>query len=304
MTRLLLRRMVERLGHTCAEAADGVAAWASYQSDIPDVIISDWRMPGLEGPELCRRVRAREAEGTYTYFILLTGLQDREHAIRGLEVGADDYLGKPPDANEIELRLLVAARVSALHQRLAQREAALWQLASTDDLTGLPNRRVAEDRLREYVGLARREAKPLTLAMLDLDHFKRVNDTYGHATGDGVLKAVAQLLREAMREHDVVARWGGEEFLLGLYGAPAAGCMQRVSALLARVRQHAFTAPGGQSIPVTLSAGVAAYPANGTDLDGLVAAADHALYQAKAAGRDRVHLASAHAGRAPHGSSF
>lgn len=296
LTRLKLRRMVERLGHTCTEAEDGLAAWGSYQSEAPEVIISDWSMPGLEGPDLCRRVRAQEGEGAYTYFILLTGMQDREHAVLGLEAGADDYLSKPPDAKDLLLRLLVAARVTGLHHRLALREAALWQLATTDDLTGLPNRRVATDRLREYVHLARREDKPLALAMLDLDHFKRVNDTHGHATGDVVLKEMAQALRGATREHDVVARWGGEEFVVGLYGSPVSGCIQRMCALLASVQEDVFTSPSGESFTVSFSGGVAAYPENGTDLDTLVAAADKALYQAKAAGRARVLAASTQLG--------
>ena len=291
VSRLVLQRALERLGHECVPAADGLQAWEAFQREQPDVVISDWVMPGLEGPELCRRVRASDQQG-YAYFILLTALEDRAHAAAGLEAGADDYLPKPLDRDDLQLRLVVASRVTALHRRLAEREAELRRLAETDELTGLDNRRHAQSTLDQFVHLARRQQQPLAVAIFDLDHFKQVNDVHGHATGDEVLRTMGRLLRESFRGHDVVARWGGEEFLAALYGSDKANGARRLESILDRLRACEFVGADGVRFRVSFSAGVAEFPLDGPDSEALCRAADEALYQAKAAGRARVTVSA------------
>jgi diguanylate cyclase (GGDEF)-like protein len=291
VSRIVLQRALERLGHECRAASDGLEAWTLFQSDPPDVVISDWIMPGLEGPDLCRQVREHDGTGTYTYFILLTALEDKAHAIEGLEAGADDYLAKPLDRGELQLRLLVASRVTELHRRLAEREAELRRLAETDELTGLYNRRYALATITHLMHLASRQGQPLMLSIFDLDHFKQINDQYGHAMGDEVLRTLGALLRRAFRAHDVAARWGGEEFLLALFGSCAQDGCRRLEILLEDLKAHEFTTDDGVVFHVSFSAGVAELPTDGNDVETLIRAADEALYAAKAQGRARIAVA-------------
>src|SRR6267378_2610892 len=184
-TRMMLKSAVERLGHECLTAADGSEAWEIFRAQAPDVIISDWLMPGIEGPELCRLVRAHP--GPYTYFVLLTAFGDRSHALEGMQAGADDYLSKTLDVNDLHLRLIAAERVTVLHKRLADQDARLRSLAEVDQLTQLANRHKSTELVTHLLALARRQNQPLSVVLVDVDHFKQVNDRHGHATGDEVL---------------------------------------------------------------------------------------------------------------------
>src|SRR5919206_4467119 len=184
-TRMILRAAVEKLGHGCLTAADGAEAWEVFRREGADVIISDWLMPGMEGPELCRLVRAHP--GPYTYFILLTAFGDRSHALEGMRAGADDFLPKTLEEDALALRLIAAERVSALHHRLIEQDARLRALAEVDQLTQLSNRHKSTEVLTHLLALATRQQLPLSLAVVDVDHFKQVNDRFGHATGDEVL---------------------------------------------------------------------------------------------------------------------
>jgi diguanylate cyclase (GGDEF)-like protein len=288
-TRMMLRAAVESLGHECFTAADGSEAWELFRAQGADVIISDWLMPGIEGPELCRLVR--EQSGPYTYFILLTAFGDRTHALEGMQAGADDYLPKTLDADDLRLRLIAAERVTALHKRLAEQDARLRSLAEVDQLTQLANRHKSTEMLTHYLALARRQNMPFSLVVIDVDHFKYVNDQYGHATGDEVLQTLGGTLRRAFRDEDVVARWGGEEFLIGLYGMASGDGVARMYRVLEAVRKEPFTSPSSGQFEVTFSAGVAEFPRHGYDLQSLYRAADEALYRAKGAGRARVFAA-------------
>ena len=285
-TRMMLKAAVEALGHECLTAADGTEAWEVFRQHGPNVIISDWLMPGIEGPELCRLVRAHA--GPYTYFILLTAFGDRGHALEGMQAGADDYLPKTLDVDDLRLRLIAAERVSALHKRLAEQDARLRALAEVDQLTQLANRHKSTELLTHFLALAQRQRQPLSVVVIDIDHFKHVNDRHGHATGDEVLRRLGSVLRGSFRSEDVVARWGGEEFLVGMYGMTVADSIARVSAVLEAVRAEVFVGSDGGTFEVSFSAGVAAFPRHGLDLLSLYHAADAALYQAKASGRARV----------------
>jgi diguanylate cyclase (GGDEF)-like protein len=290
-TRMMLKSAVERLGHECLTAADGTEAWELFRSESADVIISDWLMPGMEGPELCRLVRAHP--GPYTYFVLLTAFGDRMHALEGMQAGADDYLSKTLDVDDLNLRLIAAERVSGLHKRLAEQDARLRALAEVDQLTQLANRHKSTEVLTHLLALARRQHVPFSLVVVDVDHFKQVNDRFGHATGDDVLRKLGGTLRRSFRDEDVVARWGGEEFIIGMYGMSAGDCVTRLYRVLDTVQEGSFTAPDGSQFGVTFSAGVAEFPVNGHDLQALYRSADDALYGAKDAGRARVLAAQA-----------
>jgi diguanylate cyclase (GGDEF)-like protein len=291
-TRLMLKTAVERLGHECLTAADGAEAWDLFCSQGADVIISDWLMPGIEGPELCRRVRDRP--GPYTYFVFLTAFGDRSHALEGMQAGADDYLSKTLDVDDLNLRLIAAERVSGLHKRLAEQDARLRSLAEVDQLTQLANRHKSTEMLTQLLSLARRQHVPLSLVVIDVDHFKQVNDRFGHALGDEVLRRLGGILRRSFRDEDVVARWGGEEFLVGMYGTGSADGVTRLYRVLDSVRQEPFASLDGEPFEVTFSAGVAEFPLHGLDLQSLYHSSDTALYAAKAAGRARVVAAEAH----------
>jgi len=284
--RMMLRAAVERLGHECVTAADGTEAWELFRAQGADVIISDWLMPGIEGPELCRLVR--EHTGPYTYFVLLTAFGDRSHALQGMQAGADDYLSKTLDVDDLHLRLVAAERVSALHKRLAEQDARLRALAEVDQLTQLANRHKSTELLTHLLALARRQHTPFSLVVVDVDHFKQVNDRFGHATGDEVLRGLAALLRRSFRDEDVVARWGGEEFVIGMYGMGAGDGVARLYRVLDALKREVFAAPDGSQFGVSFSAGVAEFPRSGIDLQSLYRSADDALYAAKGAGRARI----------------
>jgi diguanylate cyclase (GGDEF)-like protein len=290
-TRMMLRAAVEKLGHECLTAADGSEAWEIFRREGAEVIISDWLMPGIEGPELCRLVRAQP--GPYTYFILLTAFGDYSHALEGMRAGADDFLPKTLEEDALALRLIAAERVSALHRRLIEQDARLRALAEVDQLTQLANRHKSTEVLTHLLALARRQGSPLSLVVLDLDHFKHVNDRYGHATGDEVLRRVAAALRQSFRGEDVVARWGGEEFLVGMYGMGSGDSVARLYRVLEWVRSQSFTVEDGSHLEISFSAGVAEFPHHGLDLHALYRAADEALYRAKNAGRSRIFAADA-----------
>jgi two-component system chemotaxis response regulator CheY len=282
-TVLFLRRILERMGHEVAVANDGVAAWREIQRGDATLLISDWVMPGLDGPELCRRVRALERPG-YLYVILLTSRDRHVDKLEGLRAGADDFLIKPPDPDELAVRLEIAGRILAVHERLARQNAQLAELATVDELTRVKNRRQFRADLERHVGSAVRTGLPLSMIMIDVDHFKQYNDRFGHTAGDELLRAVASVLRGAVRDGDVLARYGGEEFavLLPSTAADAARAVaERLRAALACYRWPLR--------PVTASFGVAtASPTSPGEAVTLVDHADEAMYRSKRNGRDRV----------------
>ncbi len=288
---MMLKSAVERLGHECMTAADGTEAWELFLAEGADMIISDWLMPGIEGPDLCRMVRANP--GPYTYFVLLTAFGDREHALEGMQAGADDYLPKTLDDDDLHRRLIAAERVSGLHKRLAEQDVSLRALAEVDQLTQLANRHKSTETLKHFLALARRKRMPLSLVVIDVDHFKQVNDRYGHATGDDVLRRIAATMRRSFRDEDVVARWGGEVFVIGMYAVGTADSVTRLYRVLDAVRREVFVGPDGSEFKITFSAGVAEFPTNGDDLQTLYRSADEALYSAKDAGRARVFASHA-----------
>jgi diguanylate cyclase (GGDEF)-like protein len=296
LSRILLKIAVEQSGHDCLVTEDGAQAWELFQGSHVDVVISDRLMPGMDGIELCRRIRQAPQRG-YTYFIFLTALGQQQQLLAGIEMGADDYLTKPLNHNDLRMRLLVAARITALHQQLAEQQremehlnAQLFAQARRDPLTQLGNRLQLQEDLDLLAGQMERYGHRYCAVMCDVDHFKAYNDHYGHLAGDAVLQAVGRTIARSCRSGDLVYRYGGEEFLLILPEQSLAAAMMATERTRAAVEQlglaHAAKLPAGI---VTISAGVAALePHTGTSVHRWLRAADSALYRAKAAGRNRV----------------
>jgi diguanylate cyclase (GGDEF)-like protein len=252
-------------------------------------------MPTMDGLEVCRRVRQYESE-SYVYLILLTARSQKEDLITGLEAGADDYLTKPFDAQELRMRLRAGQRILNLLEELIFAREALREQAQRDSLTRLCNRATVLALLRKELLRAERlhhNGKPtsVSVVLMDLDHFKHVNDTYGHLAGDAVLREAARRMREAVRPYDCLGRYGGEEFLFVFTDCESAAAGALAERLRLGMSQEAMVLAEGQ-VAVTLSAGVAT--SDGThEALVLVGAADAALYRAKRNGRNQVEIATA-----------
>lgn len=287
-SRKLLTRVLAQWGYEVIVTSDGAEAWAALQSeDPPPLAILDWMMPEMDGVELCRRVRESDTLSSL-YIILLTARDTKRDMVIGLDAGANDYLGKPFDREELRARVDVGRRFAELNQKLLETQRSLETLARTDPLTGTLNRRAMLERLSEEMARAARENSPPGIGMIDIDHFKRINDTYGHGVGDHVLKDVVRRSAAAMRPYDALGRFGGDEFLTILpHAAPA-----HVKDVLERIRRAACVRPvevDGHQIEVTLSIGGAT--SRGESAEALISSTDGALYQAKALGRNRVVMA-------------
>jgi two-component system chemotaxis response regulator CheY len=300
-SRLLLKAMVSKLGHECVVAEDGSSAWEVLASGGIDVLLTDWMMPGVDGPELCRRLR-NEVGGGYIYIVLTTGLDHPEDVLEGMSAGADDYLTKPVDKFAVQTRLVAAERVTELHRQLvhtqAQLEVAnleLLERSLTDQLTGLGNRRRMDEDLDRVHARALRLGRTYGIAIFDIDYFKRYNDHYGHVAGDGALRDVASCIELIVRAGECAYRYGGEEFLVLL---PDCGLGDVVSTAADRIRQsvvHAaipHEARPSEPHVVTVSGGVSCWmPGSLLSAREVLEEADQALYEAKTAGRNLVAAA-------------
>lgn len=287
----MLKRTLESWGYQVVTAHDGTRAMAILSDKgAPRLAILDWVMPGLDGPEIIRRVRARGDE-PYTYAMLLTCRSRKDDLVEGMDAGADDYLSKPFDVHELRVRLRAGKRLIELQQELIAAREALRIQATRDALTGLLNRRAILDRLAHYLELRGREDSALGVLMLDLDHFKAINDTYGHPGGDAVLVEISTRMKGRLRRYDGIGRFGGEEFLVVLPGCGK----QATLATAERLRSSLCEAPVMSSagpIQVTCSIGAAVHTKDKPlDAETLIHDADVALYRSKADGRNRVTAA-------------
>jgi diguanylate cyclase (GGDEF)-like protein len=286
--RSVLERMLRKWGYDVVAASDGLEALAALQAaDPPRLAILDWMMPGLDGLEVCRRVREKNQE-PYIYILLLTAKDTAEELVEGMEAGADDYLRKPVDSHELRVRVRAGRRILDLQEEVVQGREALRQLATRDPLTSLWNRNAMFDILSRELKRANRESTSISLIMADLDHFKHINDTLGHAAGDAVLQEAARRIVTCVRPYDAVCRYGGEEFLIVLPGCDLPDANLRAEQMRAAMAGSPFQIPEG-NVNLTCSLGVAASsgPA-GFDAALLTHEADDALYTAKHNGRNRV----------------
>jgi diguanylate cyclase (GGDEF)-like protein len=303
--RELITRVLELAGYDVVAVSSGTAVLEAVPREHPDLCVLDVSMPGATGYDVCRQLQRAGADAPPVIFLTARGsTSDR---VTGLDLGAVDYMVKPFEPPELTARVRAALRQKATRDALAAE-------AATDGLTGLLNRRELDTRAVELIALSRRYARPLSCLMVDIDHFKDVNDTHGHAAGDDVLREVAARIRGAGRTSDIAARYGGEEFVLLLPDTDARGAVAlaeklrtAIAATPVVVASHtpksggaagtASTAGNGDgaqgalAIPVRVSIGVASRGAAMLDPEALYAGADAALYQAKQTGRDRVAVA-------------
>jgi two-component system cell cycle response regulator len=282
--RTVVRGELEDEGYEVSEAVDGATALEHCRRMPPDVVLLDVEMPGLDGYQVLAELKS-DPDLRDIPVVFLTSRDRMEDVVAGLRGGAHDYLKKPFDTPELIARVASAVHTKQLQDQLRERNHQLDQLSRTDALTGLFNRRHLDEELARRYADAHRHGHDLCALLLDIDHFKAVNDTYGHPAGDVVLREFAARVQHELRAGDVAGRWGGEEFLVILPNTDLDGA--RTMAERIRLAAAATPIPAhDHHISVTVSGGCALGP--GDSVEGLLAAADTCLYQAKAGGRDRV----------------
>ena len=294
---LTLHMVVYRLrqwGHDVISCTDGDSAWKVLEQGlVPNVAILDWIMPGINGPELCRKIRGRK-DCPYVYIVMLTGRNNPEDLIAGLDAGADDYLTKPFHLGELDARLRAGKRIVDLQNELISARETLRIQTRQDPLTQILNHGAIVDTLRREIDRTHREHQPLSLILADLDGFKNVNDSYGHVAGDYVLVEVARRMRLCLRSYDAIGRYGGEEFLMVLPNTEAAQAVRLAERVRVAVSQEPFRVHD-VDLTVTVSQGVTTW----TDpcpiaSERLIQSADGVLYLVKNSGRNGVEFARFH----------
>jgi two-component system cell cycle response regulator len=296
--REILDQVMRRLGHACRTARDGHEAWAMHRANRADLVLSDWKIPKLDGLELCRRIRDSDAPHWHTHFILMTGRNDRPCLVDGLNAGADEYVTKPIDLAELEARLEAARRVVTMRRALQAANLSLrrdsardYKAARTDPLTAVSNRRRLKEDLEPLQGRASRYGHRYCAALCDIDMFKSYNDAFGHQAGDDALCRVAATIQAHLRSGDTLYRYGGEEFLVLLPEQSLDHAVVGANRVRQEVeRLHIKRLPFAPKTFLTLSAGVAEL--GGGSVEDWLRRADEALYRAKALGRNRVEVAA------------
>jgi two-component system cell cycle response regulator len=286
VSRKLLEHALENPAYTVRFAKDGAEALRAFDEHAPALVITDWVLPDVSGPELCQQLRAR-AKG-YTYIVIVTSNSAKEQLVEGLAAGADDYLTKPFDPGELQARIGVGRRTVELHREIAEKNRQLEELALTDHLTGLPNRRAVEQFAKRQLRGAIRYKFSLWVILPDLDSFKQVNDEFGHAAGDEVLRRFAEILKAKTRASDICGRLGGDEFVLVLSHARKEDTARVAERLREEFACQKFQF-GGKNVRVTASFGIAGFQGTGApELRQLFDRADRALYEGKQTGRNQV----------------
>jgi two-component system cell cycle response regulator len=287
-SRSMLASVLKKIGHDVVETVNGAEAWKVLQKpDAPALAILDWMMPKMDGLEVVRRVRALQSQKP-PYLIILTSKGDKADIVTGLNTGANDYLAKPFDHGELRARVEVGCRMIELQTELLKTRHALEYEAAHDYLTGTLNRRAIEAELTRELSRERRRHDGLAIGICDIDFFKKINDTHGHAVGDEALCGFVSLVQNCLRDYDYLGRFGGEEFLVISSGVKESDVFN----LFERMRVYIAYSPIPTmvgDIRITVSIGVKIARKNET-MDQLITAADAALYKAKSEGRDRVCL--------------
>lgn len=286
VARRILETHLNKWGHKVVAASDGAEAWDILQRlDAPRIAVLDWVMPHVDGPELCTRIR-EASDRPFTYVIIVAAKEKTSDIVQALDAGADDYLTKPYHAQELRSRIGAATRIVLLHEKLEEAHAKLFMMARTDSLTRVYNRGAIMERLDQEVDRSVREEIPLAVLMVDLDGFKRINDTHGHLTGDKVLVEVAQRLSSECRPYDTTGRYGGEEFLIVLPGLR----FEDTAPMAERIRQRIKGTPvaaDGHRLDITVSIGAVWVDASErVQSHQVIRSIDALLCRAKDEGRD------------------
>jgi two-component system cell cycle response regulator len=290
-SRKLLEHALSEDPYLLLFAENGNEALQLFKQHQPAIVITDWMLPDSSGPELCERIRS-EAPDSYTYIILLTSMTDKENIVKGLSSGADDYLTKPFDRGELLARIGVGRRTIGLHREIDAKNKLLEEMAHTDPLTRLPNRRAIEEWAARQLRGAARHGFALWVVQADLDSFKNVNDNHGHDAGDQVLQKFAEVLKESTRASDISGRMGGDEFLLVMTHLDEKGIRLTVDRLREQFASLRFSF-GGKAVSVTASFGITGFQGKEPpEFSKLVRQADKALYAGKRAGRNQVKFES------------
>lgn len=293
VSRKLLESALSQRPYRLIFATTGQEAMELFAEHRPDLVIMDWTMPDVTGRKICRRMRSM-LENSYTYIIVLARKGHKTSLIEALDAGADTHLTKPFDHGELIARVGAGIRMIELHRRIARKNVVLERLALTDTLTGLPNRRAIENWAVNQLSSATRHGSSFWVVQADLDHFKQVNDIFGHDAGDAVLKKFSQILSAHLRHSDLCGRLGGEEFLIVLTGTTREGALT----VIERIRAELAMTPlaiGGCTVAVTASFGLAGFEGNesSSGFTELRRLADTALYSAKHKGRNCIEIAPA-----------
>jgi diguanylate cyclase (GGDEF)-like protein len=283
IARLVLEDRLAQWGYDVIAVEDGLQAKEALEKDnCPCLAILDWVMPEIDGLELCRIVR-KQFEKPYIYILLLTAKNQKKDLVEAMEAGADDFISKPPDMNELRMRLRAGKRIITLQKELLHQ-------TTHDSLTGLLNRFAIMKMLEKEMNRAIRNGNPLSIAMADLDNFKQINDTWGHQAGDTVLGEVAQRMELSLRSYDAVGRYGGEEFLLIFPECNKNNAILIAEKVRLAISTKQVAIPDG-TLPVTASIGITTInPVKGDYIDAMVKIADRALYMAKENGRNRLEF--------------
>jgi diguanylate cyclase (GGDEF)-like protein len=287
VTRLILKHWIKRWGYDIVVVDNGLDAWEIMQQERPpELVIMDWVMPGMDGIELCRKLRDKSRE-YYHYILMITGRTDEQDVVHALESGADDCIGKPFGELELRARLLVASRILRLQNELIHAREELRLQAMRDGLTGLWNRAAFLDLFERELNRSKRSHGRTGLLLLDLDNFKKINDTYGHLAGDIILSQAALRLRQNVRSYDFVGRYGGEEFFIALPGCDKQQLCERAEVIRKAFCDQPFQADKDK-IAVSVSIGAVVVEGGAGSAWDSLAVADIGLYKAKDAGRNRV----------------
>jgi two-component system cell cycle response regulator len=297
---LIAQTALRTLGYEFRCVVDGAGAWDAFRSWCPDTVISDWRMPGLNGLQLCRAIRAH-SRTSYTYFIMVTSPGSLGEILQAMNTGADDYLVKPLDIDDFHARLIAATRITSLHQQLVHQQTELQKLndeltaiARRDPLTGLGNRRALNEDLESLESRVTRYGHKYCMALVDVDHFKSYNDTYGHQAGDAILETVTAELTTHIRGGDAIYRYGGDEFLCIFPEQSLDTGALAVERMRQGLEQLAIPHTGNPPGVITISAGLAVLdPQRVRTAGDILKEADEALYRAKQRGRNLVEHAVA-----------
>ncbi len=281
-----LKRALERWGYEVTTALDGNQALdILMETNPPRLAILDWMMPGMDGVSICSRVRERSGD-SYVYILLITAKDKKKDVVAGLKAQADDYLIKPFNLEELRARLQSGQRIIELQTALALKQQELSHQATHDALTGVWNRSAILDILDREVARAKNTKEPLCVALSDIDHFKKVNDTYGHVAGDAVLIEVTLRMQCALRHYDAIGRYGGEEFIVVMPGLDKVRALRLAERLRVQVSEQPYNVLNSP-VYVSVSTGVA-ISGKAEGIEPLLQTADEALYRAKARGRNCV----------------